>query len=194
MINDLTICIPTSNNHITLGAVLSSLSRQYERLKVLISDNGSCDGTWEMLQMQIKNKYHAMLDIELFRASDMGCRQLNITSVRRKLCSMVMTPYLMFLDSDVLLAPRSIPILYNFFLKEKDTVGLMGIRYEPTADHVQVGAAMMESKIAKLIDWDMNPTAGECECKTLIVQLGRMTPALGTKYHPELQARHLKFI
>lgn len=192
-LDDLTVAIPTFNSTLKLPMCIASLGYQgVDGLKVLIGDNQSTDGTYEMMEARIKNHVHPNMEIKLVQCGRNPDSTIsNICMMRRKLCSMVMTPYMMFLDSDVILAPHSIRPLYEAFLAEKETVGMYGIRYESNVDHVQVGATMWDSMIAKNMTWTSDKS--NCECRIAMIQLGRMTPPLGAKYHDDLQARQFKY-
>jgi len=94
----------------------------------------------------------------------------------------------MFLDSDVLLAPNSlVPLLAK--LKRDGSLGMLGIRYEPLATHVKMGATMMRAAVAKGIDWKFENDKCECVCAAESVK----ALDLQVKHHDSLQAYHLKY-
>jgi glycosyltransferase involved in cell wall biosynthesis len=187
---ELTITIPTMNSTKTLSLVLNSLVIQRINIdfKVLIFDNGSTDGTVEMVNAIIKNNYYKM-DIRLIETTERsGGRTFNIPFMRYKICQEVDTEYLFFLDSDVILPPNAVLDLLESFKKRND-LGMLSIRYEPNADHVQMGATLWKTEIAKKIKWIIDEN---CECKNAIKSLLEL--GLKAEYHNTLQARHLRYL
>ena len=193
---DFTICIPTKNATKSITMVLEYLLFQGIELNILIADNDSIDGTFEMLETQIKNNYwmrggHAPINITLEQGGSVeGGRDKNIPYMRQFMSRMVKTPYIFWLDSDIILPPNSLAPCLEEFIKHKSKIGIYGMRYEPHADHVQMGASFMETRIAKKINWKIDE---RCECQNAHVQLGR-DYGLGSDYHDVLQGRHLKVL
>jgi GT2 family glycosyltransferase len=181
------------NGALTLNAALETVATQeIPRLKVLVYDNGSADGTAEMLKKQIENKWWKpeLIELKLIETTERsGGRTLNIPFMRHRLSQEAETEYVFFLDQDVQLPVLALKKVIEEFEK-KEYVGMIGIRYEPTADHVQMGATLMKTEIAKKIKWQM--TADACECLNCIKELQNL--GLVSEYHPYLQARHIKFI
>jgi len=185
----LTICIPTYNAGHTIRQVLDRVSQQDIELQVLIYDNCSNDGTPEMIEAMIKRQRYKF-GIKLIKSEIrmMGAKTVNIPYVRFKLCEEVETDYLFFLDSDVLIEPNCLKILFDEFINDKE-VGLLGMRYEPKADHVQMGATLMKSSTAKKIKWRWDK---DCDCKNCIKSLEAME--LKARYNNDLMAKHLRWI
>lgn len=172
------------------------LDQDIHDLKVLIADNDSTDGTPEMVDAQLKNHFWTRpnkpyLDIALKRAGSVaGGPENNIPYMRRYLSEFVLTPYIFFLDSDVLLPPGILKPVFLEFLTRKAHVGIYGIRYEAKADHVKMGASFMDTSVARKINWKIDAHA--CECRSAHIQLGSMN--LGSDYTELSQARHLKVL
>lgn len=195
--SDFTVAIATKNSSGTMSMVLNYLCNSAEGdLKVLIADNESGDGTFEMLGAQAKNniwKNHnklSQLDISLRQAGRVaGDRTTNIPYMRRFLSSHVMTDYIFWLDSDVILcAPKCLSIMFEEFKKRKE-LGIYGIRYEPRADHVKIGASFMETKLARKLNWKIDD---KCECRNAHIELGPL--GLGSDHHEVFTGRHLKIL
>lgn len=185
-----TICIPTYNSANYIKNVLDSLTMQGEKIKVLLMDNGSKDGTVALIEALLKSKYYpykiAFYECPYLRKG----RVKNIPKIRYELCKIIDTELMMFLDSDVLLPPHAVHYLKQEFEKTENC-GMMGVCYEPYANHVLMGAVMLRTEDARHIKWifDMK---GKCECLNAAEQL--QAKNLAVKYHPWLMARHLKYV
>lgn len=186
-----TVCMPVMNASKAINASLEALAMQeIPRLKVLIYDNGSVDGTPEMIKKQIENKWWRYIDMELSETTERtGGKTVNIPFMRHKLLGMVKTELVFFLDADVIIPPRSLEQLVKEFDESKG-VGMMGLRYEPLHDHVTMGATVMRSDIGRKIEWKW--TGERCDCMTCIKQLQDM--GLDSLYYRHTQARHLKIM
>jgi len=186
-----TVCIPTINSALTLNAVLESIAvQQILHLNVLIYDNGSVDGTPEMIRKQIENKWWKFIEIKLLETTERsGGRVLNIPFMRHRLALEAETEYIFFLDADVMIPPLALETVFNEFENRK-YIGMLGIRYEPMHDHVTMGATFMKTEVARKIKWTL--TTDACECLNCIKDLQGL--GLLSEYHPYLTARHIKFI
>lgn len=186
--NDLTVLIPAKNSAVTASLCLAQLRHQgIEGARIVYADNASIDGSWEMVQRQVVNNIHG-LPIETYQLNAVpGGRETNIPYMRQSMTKMVSSPYLFWLDADVIVCPRSIAILYEAF--KANPCGLLGIRYEPLSDHVTMGATLMTTAMAKQINWLID---NHCECKNAAQQLALL--GLQSRYHDILTARHLKVI
>ncbi|HOK95544.1 MAG TPA: glycosyltransferase family A protein [Anaerohalosphaeraceae bacterium] len=187
---DVTVAIPTFNSACTIMSVLQRLLHQDVKPTILMIDNGSKDGTVEMLQAVIDNKWFGAADIVLQTAPQLlGGREKNIPYMRHKLAQAVETEYLFFLDSDVLLQGHCLLDLKEYMDEDANRKGV-AVRYDPLADHVQFGAILMKTQIAKQIKW--NTGEGKCECRWAVESLKEMNPDWYVTLHPDYQAMHLK--
>jgi len=180
---ELTVCIPAHNSATTLKGCLLSLEQQKVTVPVLIYVTPGEDGTREMVDALIANNYFPALDLSCYRGTESARRG----DARKALCRLVRTPYLFFLDSDVVLAANSLVPLYKMF-KNNKTVGMLSIPYMTAAGHVLLGASMMRTTEALKVDWE---EADHCECRNVGLQLKEL--GLGVASHPTLQACHMKY-
>ena len=183
---DLTFCILTFNSTSTLTVCMKSIMNQGILPNILIFDNGSKDGTVEMIKAQIKYNCFPGAKIELIEDLHQNRGQLgNIAHSRYMISQRVKTEYMMFVDSDVLL-PSLIVGRLMIEIKKPD-MGMIGVRYEPLADHVKMGAAILKTEYAKQSRWKAVP---KCECSHLKDELEEK--GLRVEYHKDFQALHLK--
>ncbi|KKK81956.1 hypothetical protein LCGC14_2808230, partial [marine sediment metagenome] len=142
---DLTFCIVTWNSAATLKAVIQRIMKQNLLPNILIYDNGSTDGTVEMVKAFIKSRWFEGATIELIEDIHMeGGRVRNIAHCRYMLSQRAESKYIMFVDSDVLLPP----FIMGRLVKELDNpkLGMIGVRYEPNANHVKMGATLLRTE------------------------------------------------
>lgn len=59
--SDLTVIIPTRNEADNISGILSSLRRQYKNISIIVSDDGSTDGTREIVENASKVDRRVML-------------------------------------------------------------------------------------------------------------------------------------
>ena len=187
---DITFAIPTYNSAATVMAVLKRLLHQDVKPRILIIDNGSKDGTLELLEAVIENKWFGPVDIQLETAPQLlGGPRKNIPYMRHKLAQSVETEHVFFLDSDVLLPAHCLLGLKEQLDADPDCVGV-SVRCDPLVDHVQFGAILMATDIARQIKW--NNTNGQCECLCAVEALKAINPKWNVTTHPVYQAMHLK--
>lgn len=109
----ITIIIPTFNRAHLIGETLDSvLAQTYENWECIVVDDGSCDGTWEVVESYCKDDER----IKLFKRDIHSkgapfCRNMGVEKSKGS--------YLIFLDSDDLLANYS---LQNRVLKFYDYI------------------------------------------------------------------------
>lgn len=185
---EITVGMPVFNAATTIARSLVSLTLQNIPLKVVIIDNGSTDGTYEMLQVVAKNNVYGYT-VQLERSSKQpGGKDKNIPIIRRKICDILDTDYLFFLDADV-----SIPslILQDLLveMKKRPVLGALGLAYEPHAPHVKMGAVLIRRELAKEINWKWDDEG--CDCMYFAFQ------AAARQYEVEhfkgTCARHLRY-
>lgn len=187
---DVTFAIPTFNSACTIMPVLQRLFHQDIKPAILIIDNGSKDGTLEMLEAAVNNKWFGAADIQVQTAPQLiGGRQKCIPYVRHKLAQAVETEYLFFLDSDVLLPTHCMLGLKEYMDQDRCRAGV-AVRYDPLADHVQFGAILMKTATAQKIKWNIQDN--QCECLCAVESLKQMNPNWQVTLHPDYQAMHLK--
>ncbi len=188
MNTDLTICIPCHDNLSTIKIVLNALNFQDIYPKIIVLDNGSKDGTFEALIMMIKNKYFPDLNIELqFFGEITRTRFQNLDMVRHKLCQLVDTKYIMFIDSDVLIPPYCIkPMLEK--LEHDNRIGMLGLKYDVNATHVKLGASIIRTELIKDLKWKR--TDDECQCLCAAKEI--LVRGYLVQHYTKDLARHLK--
>ncbi|AQT67945.1 transferase 2, rSAM/selenodomain-associated [Anaerohalosphaera lusitana] len=188
--DNITFAIPTYNNAETIMTVLKRCLQQDVKPKILIMDNGSTDGTVEMLRAAINNGIFGPVDIKLESVQRMlGGKSKNIPYVRYKLCQAVDTEYVFLLDADVLIPQHAILGLREMLEEDGDLVGA-GIRVDPIVEHIQFGAILLKSEIARQIKW--NNGEGKCECLWALQSINQLDDNYKVKRHPVYQAMHLK--
>jgi len=165
--HDITVCIPTLNGADTIMKALKSVLVQGVNMRVLIADNGSQDGTLEMLKAAVKNGIFGNTDVELFDVGRIeGERRKNIAHVRKFLTNKVETKYLFWLDDDIKLPAFAIKLMMEM-VESNPKLGVMGLHYQPFNGHMAVGATIMPTEIAKGLTWEYLPNQ-PCECNGAI--------------------------
>lgn len=173
---ELTVCIPTYNGILTLPRCLEALlsGRQSVPLEVLVlegSDNGpSTDGTVEYLAAEATRLHWIRRGLRDFRVlapvcadvatavAPLGEHERNVeeqasasaylVKARTAMALAVGTPWLMWLDDDILVPPGGVRALLNA-AKSYEEPGLIGMMSDPVQDHVQEGCAVMWSAVAQ---------------------------------------------
>lgn len=191
---DLTFAIPFQNSGTTLPAVIHSCYSQNFVPKVLLCDNGSQDGTRQMIDYLIKENCFPKDTLSVFAALDLAAgRRKNIPFVRYHLCQKVKSEFIFLLDSDVFLPPFVVSDMVNFLNSAKN-YGCLGLRCEPLSDHVQFGCCLMRTHTARKIKWQQSrTTTGEFRCECWHAQKDLETLGLTVGFFPDSQARHLKY-
>jgi len=198
---DLTIVIFTFDSASTICPVLDQLGTQeVDNLKVLIVDTGSIDGTPELIEAQIQHGWwkppvvRENYNIELVRLErQQGGKAENIIFAMKWLMENVKTPYFMRVDSDIMLSPNTIKPLLAMF-KERGDLGMLTVthnpQHSPEGRHVSTGCTMFKTEDAKKIIWQWDSRG--CECNHAQNQYSGL--GLKCEFHPDLMARHLKFL
>ena len=109
------ICIPTYNRKDYLKETLDSISAQtYKDYEIVIVDDGSTDGTGEMIrQIDLPVKYYWQEN-----AGD--------AAARNKLIELTQGRYITFIDSDDLLMPDALKRMMEVISREKEDVVVYG--------------------------------------------------------------------
>ncbi len=188
MNTDLTICIPCHNSLSTIKIVLNALNFQDIYPKIIVLDNGSKDGTFEALITMVNNKYFPELNIELTHFGKVTRTKFqNLDLVRHKLCDMVSTRYIMFIDSDVLIPPYSIgPMLEQ--LEHDNRIGMLGLKYDVNTNHVKLGATILRTELVKNLKWKR--TDDECQCLCAAKEV--LVKGFTVQHYTKTSARHLR--
>jgi len=159
---ELTILIPTFNSAGTVKKALDSLMTQGFRPKIVVYDNGSTDGTIELIEAMLRNRYYKEADI-LFKKTNQvpGGKNKNVCFMRYKLTELVETEFMFFLDSDIVLPAGVLkPLLTE--LKKFKNLGMLGLRYEQNPSHVKMGATALRTELAKKVKYVWDERACEC--------------------------------
>jgi glycosyltransferase involved in cell wall biosynthesis len=116
MKNLISVIIPTYNRKSMIcDAIDSVLSQTYQQFEIIIVDDGSTDGTSELVKLQYKDKVHIIRRNE---ASNAGvARNLGVLSARGE--------FLSFLDSDDIWFPNKLAEQMEVMLKDED-IALVG--------------------------------------------------------------------
>ena len=115
--DNLSIIILNYNNKNIIFKSLNSLLKFNEiyNYEIIVVDNGSKDGSYEMLKERYKDK------ITIVQNTKNGCssgRNLGVSKTKRK--------YLMFLDSDQWITNKYWLLPYEEILKKVDNIGIIG--------------------------------------------------------------------
>lgn len=184
---DITICIPVYNSLPTIKIVLNALNFQDTYPKIIVLDNGSKDGTFEALESMLINKWFPDLKIELRHFGQISLRKhQNMDLVRHKLCQLVKTKYMMFIDSDVLLPPYVIRPMLEVMEKRKD-LGMLGLKYDVNTNHVKMGATILRTRLVKDLVW--RRTEKECQCLCCAKEM--LVRGFKVEHYQKALARHL---
>lgn len=207
---EVTVGIPVYQGFRVLGWTMHALEigAQSVPLKVILAENGSTDGT----QLVLRDLMHDSVTRREWMGR--GWRDISVVEVpqneeypagegrilyhmrecHRAMLAKVDTPYYLSVDADVE-APRGAVRTMVELLNRDQNVGVVGIQYDPAADHVKCGMMMMRTTEAR--EWmarvEMKPErTGQYRClcghiDTIVHQDGRKTVHLSP-----LSARHAK--
>ena len=201
---DLTVFIFTFDNSRSIAAVLDSFaSQELDKIKVVIIDNESWDGTPEQIQGALKNKWYLKpnfaidLDIKLITVPRVSPNRAdNIVNNMKKLLEIVDTPFFMRIDSDILLSPNSLKPMLAMF-KENENLSMLALRYCPKKDHIPTDCTMFRTEDARKVvwQWGIDKKDGQgwgCDCVNAFNQLNGL--GKDVMWHPDLRVRHVKFL
>jgi len=160
---EVTICIPVENCINTIASVLLGLASQSAKLKILVYVLPSINGTEEFIQALRPEDTGHRIQLQIVRGPVLPDTAEKIAIIRASICQLVSTPYLFFLDSDVLLRDGHIAKAVEFMNLHTD-IGMAGIPYEAcniTPNHIKMGATIFRTFLAQQIKWYQ---PGDCEC------------------------------
>lgn len=194
--NDLTFCMPVYNGAATIKMSLTRIHQQgILGPNVLVNLTWSLDGTAELLAALIKYDWFKGMEINVFsgpRPDSLPGKvpahaSRYIALARKQLVDRVTTPFLMFVDCDVLLWPDTVLTLLKE-IREDEAIGMLGIPYNGS-NHVQMGATILRTIIARELDWNVEDKG--CDCGHIASQL--KTRGLKVIHSKVERARHLTF-
>jgi hypothetical protein len=168
---DLTFCIMTYDDSITIGACLKRLLHQDIIPNILICDAGSYDGTPEMLQKQIDNKWWnkgnggKVATVKLIHHGGRGKVERKAYAYN-KMVAMVETKYIFFINSTLLLPPFCVLPLLEV-IESRPELGLLGIRGPVFMDdnHICIDPSIIRTEHAKGISFEGR--LDRCVCRNV---------------------------
>lgn len=165
----LKIALLCYNDCETITKCIKALLKQGIIPTIEITDTGSTDGTAEMLETQIKNNYYYPAKITLKREKIELPKHEKKAFYRQKVLNETTEKYIMFLNAGVILPKYCIrPMIEE--LEKDSNLAMVGLRYDLTAYHLQLGAAILKTEIAKQLDWSYD-YAMQCGCRNIRDQL-----------------------
>jgi hypothetical protein len=165
-------CDAMFRTHGGFWRVVQVLAIQGLPLEIITTDNMSLagEGTVELLEGWRKSRYWQTSNQSpicgfryLGKFPKQSNVELNVAFGKGKILEQVKTPFVFWLDQDVLIRPGDLPTLLEEF-KAAEKIGALGIPYMPKTDHVQMGATLMETETARRIGFDGR---GRCVCTNL---------------------------
>jgi len=131
--------IPTLNNEKTIRKVLHSLKAQSIKPKrIIVIDSGSNDETEKIVKEE---------GCEFYSPSYFGFEFLGLGRARNRILELIDTPYLLSVDSDILLDKDHIEKVLPMFAFDKDIAGIAGKQIELNRIHVaDVARALVDGK------------------------------------------------
>lgn len=162
--SEITVIIPSYNAAMYLPYVMTRLQHQkIPNLPVIVMDNGSTDGTsglcgeW-MARNYFQKKSQEKNAINFFymqrQQSPKDHPYVSAMKARSAGARMVKTPYVFFLDADVLIRQNSLPKMLEFL--QENNLAYCGMRYEPDSmdlqhiggpAHIMMGATLWKKEI-----------------------------------------------
>ena len=170
--HDLTVLMPTYNGADTIMKALSALPHQGLRLRVVILDNESEDGTFELITSAIEKKWFKM-DVEIQKLKRIaGGSKENKCNIRTALAKLAKSKFVFWLDDDILLPPYALRNMYDEMVNNP-TWGVFAVQYQVYSPHIPVGATMMPTEVAQMITWTCD-IGQPCECNNALEQIKAM--------------------
>lgn len=114
----ISVIVPVYNGESFLEACISSIVNQtYEKLEIIIVDDGSSDGTWEICQ-ELKKNYPNMI---LLHKEDEG-----VSAARNAAVGISKGQYISFVDADDRILPQMLEYLYNALVETDSEIAGCG--------------------------------------------------------------------
>ena len=131
--------VPTLNNEKTIRRVLRSLKSQSIKPKrVIVIDSGSNDATEEIVKEE---------GCEFYGPSYFGFEFLGLGRARNRILELIDTPYLLSVDSDVLLEEEHIEKILPLFEQDSAIAGIAGKQIELNRIHLgDIARALVDGK------------------------------------------------
>jgi len=124
----ITAFVPTFNNERTIREVICSLKLQtIQPKKIIIIDSGSTDGTEQIVKEE---------GCEFYSPSYFGFEFLGLGRARNRILELIDTPYLLSVDSDILLEKDHIEKALPLFDKDETIAGVAGKQIELNRIHI----------------------------------------------------------
>lgn len=200
----ITVGIPSFNAVKYLPYILERLQHQkIPNLPVIIWDNGSWDGTVGYVSNVLATNYWAKKSQEknglnlYFFTKPQDSKQhpyVNAMAARKQIAALTKTPYLFFLDPDVLIRQMSLPRLKEEL--DESGAAYIGMKYEPDAmdhpqhRHIMLGATLWKTDVFQSLPVCTNEDIKKgCDC----VFCYRAVEKTGQQgVHSRFNAEHLK--
>lgn len=204
---EVTCVIPIYNAFRTLPRVLFHLEpgAQSVPMKIMLCDNSSedplgiilSDGA-ERFQKWLVGREHGFADAEILpsvprrttnqdgvKMSALETMNTNIEFLSRKLMVAVDTPYVLYVDADVLMPVGSVRLLLEA-IKADPKLAMLGCQYEAETDHVKMGSTMCRTDVMKTVSWN----SMGCICRYVSKYL--KSQGYRVEHLPGVYSTHLK--
>jgi len=114
------IIVPLYNKKQYVARALNSVAVQYfKEYEIIVVDDGSTDGSWELVEAQFGN------EVQLIRQSNQG-----VSQARNRGIQDAKFPYIAFLDADDYWHPQYLQFV-SMVIRENHGVGIIGCHYDP---------------------------------------------------------------
>lgn len=173
---DVTVAIPVFNGIKVLPVVMDRLGTPdytgLTHLEVLLLDNGSMDGSLQYAETIVRHKWFKFLNVRSEKQPQRpGGGMANIPMQRRKLAELTKTKYIHYLNQDIVMRPFALIQLFEDFVT-RPNCGALSIKYDPKTNHVESGCTLMETEVARKVEWGFTPQS--CDCWHLNNSLDKM--------------------
>lgn len=202
---EVTCVIPVYNSFLSLPRVLYHLEpgAQSTPISLLICDNTSQD-PFGVLLSESNRHFISWLVSRGFTAAQilpavtrvtqrpdgtpMAPQEIintNLETVWKKLTMAVTTPYILYVDADVLLPTGAVRMLLETIKSDLD-LAMLGCQYEVVTDHVKMGATICRTEVMRETQWE---SIG-CPCRFITKYL--KSQGYKVEHLPGVYATHLK--